>query len=225
MSAARILLASRSAGKLRELRPMIEGSGWTVTDLSDAGVPILADEDAIEAWETFEDNALAKARHFFARTGQPTLADDSGLEVAALDGAPGVRSRRWSGRADLDGEALDAANNAHLIERLRRTGSSDRRARYVCVAAYVDGTRELHARGEVSGRLLEEPRGTAGFGYDPYFVPDEGDGRTFGEMSREEKARLSHRGRAVTALLRQLARESEESGDAGSARGNGRLPP
>lgn len=201
-----LLLASRSAGKLRELRPMIEATGAAVNDLTEAGIAEEPAEDAIEAHATFEENALAKAHYFFERSGRPTLADDSGLEVAALDGAPGVRSRRWSGRDDLEGAALDAANNAHLMQRLRETGAADRRARYVCVAAFVDGQRELLARGEVAGRLLEAPRGSEGFGYDPYFVPDEGDGRTFAEMSRAEKARLSHRGRAVRALLASIAK-------------------
>lgn len=209
---ASLLLASRSAGKLRELRPMIEAAGATVLDLAEAGIPADPEEDELEVHDTFEENALAKARHFFARTGWPTIADDSGLEVAALGGAPGVRSRRWAGQAHLEGAALDAVNNAYLMERLRESGASDRRARFVCVAAFVDGRGEVTARGDVEGQLLDTPRGAGGFGYDPYFVPDEGDGRTFAEMSRGEKARLSHRGRAVAALLASVERRDSASG-------------
>ncbi|HET9452667.1 MAG TPA: non-canonical purine NTP pyrophosphatase [Gemmatimonadaceae bacterium] len=197
-----VLLASRSAGKLRELLPMFEAAGIPVADLTAAGLPYDPAEEAIEAFDSFEENALAKARHFFRLTGRPTVADDSGLEVAVLGGAPGVRSKRWSGRDDLEGAALDAANNRRLLEQLR--GATDRRARYVCIAAYVDALGELIARGEVEGRLLEAPAGAGGFGYDPYFVPAGGDGRTFAELSREEKEQLSHRGRAFAALLDDL---------------------
>ena len=197
-----VLLASRSAGKLRELLPMFEAAGIAVGDLTAAGLPYDPAEEAIEAFDSFEENALAKARHFFRLTGRPTVADDSGLEVAVLGGAPGVRSKRWSGRDDLEGAALDAENNRHLLAQVR--GAEDRSARYVCVAAYVDGRGELLARGEVAGRLLEAPAGVGGFGYDPYFVPAGGDGRTFAELSREEKEQLSHRGRAFAALLDDL---------------------
>ncbi len=151
---------------------------------------------------TFEENALAKARYFHERSGLPTLADDSGLVVAALDGRPGVLSKRWSGRTDLAGQALDDENNRLLQEKLR--GVSDRRAAYVCAAAFVGLDRELTTRGEVRGRIIAEPRGMEGFGYDPYFMSDEL-GRTFGEAVRAEKARVSHRGRAIAALFEALA--------------------
>lgn len=197
-----LLLATRSAGKLRELRPMFAAAGVQVVDLIEAGIPEDPDEDRLEAFDTFEENALAKARHFHQRSGLPTLADDSGLEVLALGGAPGVRSKRWSGRSDLTGLPLDEANNAMLLERLQ--GAGDRRARYVCVAALVDEGVSIVERGEVAGELLAAGRGEGGFGYDPYFVPGEGDGRTFAELSRAEKERLSHRGRAFGALLVRL---------------------
>jgi XTP/dITP diphosphohydrolase len=199
----RVLLATRSAGKWRELRPMFEAAGWDVVDLAEAGIPPSAAEDGIEAYATFEENARAKARYFFARGGGlPVVAEDSGLEVAALGGAPGVRSKRWSGRDDLSGEGLDEANNALLLARL--AGVSDRRARYVCVAVYWDGVREVVRRGETAGVIAEARRaGNNGFGYDPYFVSDEL-GRAFSETSREEKARVSHRGRAFSALLESL---------------------
>jgi XTP/dITP diphosphohydrolase len=202
LSRRSVLLATRSAGKLAELRPIFLAAGFDVVDLDSAGVPESADEDALEVFDTFEENALAKARYFFSRTGRPTVADDSGLEVAALGGAPGVRSKRWSGRPDLAGQALDDANNALLLERLR--GERDRAARYVCAASFVDGRRELVCRGVVAGRILESPRGAGGFGYDPYFWCTDLEG-TFGEMSREDKARVSHRGRAFTMLLAALS--------------------
>jgi XTP/dITP diphosphohydrolase len=197
-----VLLATRSAGKLRELEPIFAAAGFRVTTLDQSGIPELPDEDAIEGFETFEENALAKARHFFALGGGiPVVADDSGLAVVALADAPGVRSRRWGWRPGLDGLALDAANNAKLLDALR--GVEDRRARYVCAAAWCDGVRELVVRGEAWGRILDAPRGAGGFGYDPYFWSAEVAG-TFAELTREAKEVVSHRGRAFRELLRQL---------------------
>ena len=203
MSARAVLLATRSAGKLAELRPLFVAAGWSVAELGEAGLPELPEEEALEAFDTFEENARAKARYFHARSGgRPVVAEDSGLEVSALGGAPGVHSKRWSGRSDLAGQALDEANNALLLERLRGVG--DRRARYVCVAVYWDGEREVVARGETAGRIAERRHGGAnGFGYDPYFVSDEL-GRAFSEVTREEKSRVSHRGRAFARLLESL---------------------
>jgi len=200
-----IVLATRSAGKLWELRPIFAEAGLRVIDLSEAGLPETDDEAQVECFETFEANALAKARHFWSRCGCPVVADDSGLEVCALGGRPGVRSKRWAGRDDLTGRALDAANNARLLSEL--AGVPDRSARYVCVAAYVDGRREILRRGEVYGVVLEFPRGSEGFGYDPYFEATEL-GRTFGESLREEKARVSHRGRAFRELIDELRTSS-----------------
>ena len=175
-----IVLATRSAGKLRELRRIFHGSGFTVEDLAEAGVAPSAEEDELESADTFEENAAAKARFFHAGLGRPVVADDSGLEVFALGGRPGVRSKRWSERPDLHGLALDAANNARLVEELK--GKRDRGARYVCVACYVNDGVELSCRGEVEGRIVAEPRGSGGFGYDPYFLSSEL-GVTFGEAS------------------------------------------
>lgn len=198
---AAALLATRSAGKLRELRPLFASHGVAVIDLVEAGIPETRDEDSLECYSTFEENALAKARHFHARSGRPTFADDSGLAVEALGGAPGVHSKRWSERSDLSGQALDDENNRLLLARLR--GMTDRRASYVCAAAFVDGTRELVCRGVVYGSIVDEGRGASGFGYDPYFWSDEL-GRTFGEVDRGSKERVSHRGRAFRALLDRL---------------------
>ncbi|MGH7679192.1 MAG: non-canonical purine NTP pyrophosphatase, partial [Gemmatimonadaceae bacterium] len=166
-----MLLATRSAGKLRELQPLFAEAGVPVMNLDEAGIPESPHEDTLESAETFEANALAKARHFFRVSGSPTVADDSGLEVAALGGKPGVYSKRWSNRQDLSGQALDDANNALLLERL--SGCEDRRARYVCVAAFCDGRSEFVERGEVLGRIAKVARGGGGFGYDPYFESDE----------------------------------------------------
>lgn len=196
-----VLLATRSEGKLRELRPLFEAAGLGVQDLREAALPPAPDEDAVEAFDSFTANALAKARYFHALTGRPAVADDSGLEVEALDGAPGVHSKRWSGRDDLAGQRLDDANNAKLLEALRDV--ADPQARYVCAAAYVDAARQEVVVGATGGRIIREARGTEGFGYDPYFLSDEL-GATFGESSREAKERVSHRGRAFRALLARL---------------------
>ncbi len=201
MSSSTLLLATRSQGKLRELRPLFADAGLAVVDLVEAGIPETPDEDELERFETFEENALAKARWFRDVSGLPTVSDDSGLEVLALGGRPGVRSKRWSGRSDLSGQPLDDANNALLLREL--SGASERRARYVCVAAFVDGSRALVRRGETEGVIVDAPVGSGGFGYDPYFRSDEL-GRTFGEATRAEKERVSHRGRAFRALLSAL---------------------
>ena len=201
MRNGRILVATRSAGKLRELYPILEAAGFSPTDVGTEGIPESPAEDAVEAFGTFEENAAAKAWYFFQLSGLPSIADDSGLEVAALGGAPGVRSKRWSERRDLNGAALDAANNELLLERLG--DAADRRARYVCAAAYVDGVTAVTTRGEVNGVILRTPLGTGGFGYDPCFFADEL-GRTFAQSTIEEKERVSHRGRAVRALLERV---------------------
>lgn len=204
MSRSDILLATRSQGKLRELRPLFERAGFTVVDLDTWGLPEEPEEAGLERFETFEENALAKARHFYEVSGGiAAVADDSGLEVAALGGRPGVRSKRFSGRSDLSGRALDDANNAALLAELDGTREGDRGARFVCAAAFVGLDGDIVRRGETEGRILETPRGRGGFGYDPYFLSDEL-GRTFGEASTEAKEGVSHRGRAMRALIEAL---------------------
>jgi XTP/dITP diphosphohydrolase len=198
----RVVLATRSAGKLHELAPLLAGHGWVGVTLTELGVVETPAEAGIEVFDTFAENALAKARWFHAQTGEPTMADDSGLCVAALGGAPGVRSKRFSGRTDLRGQALDAANSAALMQAL--AGVSDRRAWYACAAAFVDGAREVVREGTVHGVITDAPRGAGGFGYDPWFVSDEL-GVTFAEASREAKEVVSHRGRAFRALFAALA--------------------
>jgi XTP/dITP diphosphohydrolase len=205
-----LILATRSLGKLHELGPMLAASGIATVTLDAAGIPEhAADEEGLEHFDTFEDNALAKARYFFERAGRrPTAADDSGLEVVALGGRPGVRTKRWSGRTDLSGRALDAANNAKMLSEL--SGVADRRARYVCVAAYIDAQGERVFRGESTGRILDAARGTGGFGYDPLFLSDDL-GVTFAEATREQKEQVSHRGRAFAQLAEWAIRTSRRS--------------
>ncbi len=212
MSGRPFLLATRSAGKLRELREIFSGSGLDVVDLSALGIPETAAENELERYDTFEDNALAKARYFFELSGGlPTFGDDSGMSVDALGGEPGVYSKRWSGRDDLTGRPLDDANNAKLVARMKDAQRRDPlrytdAARYVCVAAFKDAAGEVLRRGEVEGRVLTTPRGAGGFGYDPYFeAPDLGG--TFAESTIENTAASSHRARAFRALLTALRAE------------------
>ena len=197
-----LLVATRNRGKAAELAALVAGTGLRVVTLDDAGVPRSDQEDGLEQHATFEANALAKARFYHAASrGLTTVADDSGLEVEALGGAPGVHSRRWTGASGSD-EEVAAANNAALLQRLRDV--VDRTARFSCVVAYVDRERELVYRGTVPGRIAHVPRGANGFGYDPLFEADELDGRTFGEAAAAEKARVSHRARAFAQLAAAL---------------------
>ena len=200
-----LVLATRNAGKLRELAPLFAAAGIAVVDLASVGMhEESGDEGAVEVHDSFEANALAKARFFAARLGRACVADDSGLEVVALGGAPGVRSRRWArdeGVAASVGASEDGANNALLIRRL--AGQADRRARFVCAAAYSGGGRELGATGVVDGTVTLVARGGGGFGYDPFFHVD-ALGKTLAEATRAEKEAVSHRGAAFRALLAQL---------------------
>jgi XTP/dITP diphosphohydrolase len=206
-----VLLVTRSAGKRRELAALFAQAGIAVETLTDALVPESPEEASLEVHATFEDNALAKAKHFAARTGRVVVADDSGLCVDALDGRPGVHSKRWSGRDDLDGLELDAVNNRFLLDALHQAaarGRAERTAHYVCAAAAAwpdgDSIGCVVAMGHTAGVMLEVPRGEGGFGYDPYFASSPLGGRTFAEVTREEKASVSHRGAAVMALLGAL---------------------
>lgn len=202
----KLLVATRSPGKQREMRRVLEAAGHEVLFPDDAGLAESPSEEGLETADTFEGNARRKAEYFVRLSGLPTVADDSGLEVFALGGAPGVRSRRWAGAAG-DGAAVDAANNAELLRRLRGAPIERRRARYRCVLVLltkVAGIPEIF-EGACSGTILEEPRGTGGFGYDPLFQSDDL-GRTFAEASPEEKDSVSHRGRALAALAERLTR-------------------
>jgi XTP/dITP diphosphohydrolase len=205
----RFLLATRSQGKLAEMRAIFAEYGLQVIDLAELGIPETDEEDHLEQFDTFEDNALAKARYFFELSGgRPTFADDSGMCVDALSGEPGVYSKRWSGHADPDPRAVDAANNAKLVTRMNEARAAMGKsftdtARYVAVAVYKDDVGEVLRRGEIEGRVLAAPRGKGGFGYDPYFeAPDLGG--TFAESPLERTAATSHRSRAFRALLGAL---------------------
>jgi XTP/dITP diphosphohydrolase len=200
----KLLAATRSLGKQREFRRVLEPVGLEIVFPEDVGLHGTPAEDALELGETFESNARRKAEHFARLSGLPTVADDSGLEVFSLGGAPGVRSRRWAGASGSDTQ-VDGANNAELVRRLAGASEARRGARYRCVLVYLatPGAVPRVFEGTCGGRILEEPRGTGGFGYDPYFYSDEL-GKTFGEASAEEKDAVSHRGRALRALAAAL---------------------
>ena len=197
---ARLLVASRNQKKLAELRRVLEAagiSGLTLVSLDD--VPPF--EEAPETGATFEDNALAKARDGYAATGLPTVADDSGLEVAALNGMPGVLSARWSG---VHGN--DVANYELLLAQLRDVPDERRSAAFVSACALVTGPTAAEStvvRGAWPGVIARQPSGECGFGYDPVFVPDGGT-RSAAELSPAEKDAASHRGRALALLVPAL---------------------
>jgi XTP/dITP diphosphohydrolase len=189
-----VFCATGNPGKLREFRLAAQQFGFEIQEL-----PGLAQHPScVETGRTFEDNAIIKARYYGAHAPGLLFADDSGLEVDALDGAPGVISARYAGPG-----ATDALNNALLLGNMR--GRENRRARFVCVIALTNRGELLRTfRGAVEGEILEAPRGTGGFGYDPlfYYPPY---GRSLAEVSLEEKMAVSHRGKALTALFRYLS--------------------
>lgn len=204
--ARRLLLATRSSGKLRELEPLVRGAGLAPVTLADLGLSEQAEEDALEAYTSFADNAMAKAAYFFERAGGlPVLAEDSGLCVTALGGAPGVHSKRWGGESGLSGAALDRHNVERILEAVR--GAEDRSARFVCSAVVVWSGGAVAGDGETVGRLLEARCGEGGFGYDPVFWSSELSA-CFGLVSAGEKARVSHRSRAVHVALAQYVKAS-----------------
>lgn len=187
------VFASRNRHKAEQVRVLLPDVELVALD------DVAPDLELAEPFDTFESNALAKARAVVAATGIPAIADDSGIEVDALEGSPGVFSARFAGE-----EATDADNNTKLVGLLKDVPERDRTCRYRCVAVYVapDGT-ELVADGRCEGHVVLEGRGDLGFGYDPHVVPD-GETRTMGEIPLEEKLRFSHRGRAFRALRTQL---------------------
>ena len=202
-----LLLATRSAHKVQEIRTILSGiPRLTVLDLDDIGLEWRDEEEALEPFDTFEENARSKAEYFHARTGLPTVADDSGLEVDALGGAPGVRSKRFAPVEGLTGHKLDQANNNYLVERLGALELEKRTGQYVCVAALLGfASQMIVTRGEAKGLILAEPRGGGGFGYDPYFFEPNLE-MTFAELHPDQKNELSHRGKAFRALTIILER-------------------
>jgi XTP/dITP diphosphohydrolase len=194
----KVVIASNNPGKLRELRAMLEQLGIEAIPQTEFAVP-----EADEPHHTFLENALAKARHAAGRTGLAALADDSGLCVPALGGAPGVDSAYYAGR-EGSREERDARNNAKLVEQLR--GAADRSAFYYCVLVLVRSAGDpapLVADGSWHGEIVLAPRGANGFGYDPYFAVRDL-GATAAELAAEDKNRVSHRGQALAALASKL---------------------
>jgi XTP/dITP diphosphohydrolase len=193
----KLVLASGNAGKLREFRRLLEPLGIAVVPQAELGIT-----DADEPHVTFVENALAKARHASAHSGLSALADDSGVCVDALGGAPGVHSARFAGEPKSDDR-----NNAALVEALRDV--ADRRAHYACVLVLVrsaDDPEPIIAEGRWDGRIVDAPRGSGGFGYDPHFEDAE-TGLTGAELPLAQKNALSHRGQAMRALIAKLRRE------------------
>jgi len=206
-----LVLATRSTHKIKEIRTILDVvPNLRVLDLTEASVPYDDAEEDLEPFDTFEENAASKAAYFQRITGLPTVADDSGIEIDLLGGAPGVRSKRFSPDQSLSGLALDEANNEHLLASLGDAPLTERTARYVCVAVLNRGLNHggpdhvTCVRGEAPGVILDAPRGAGGFGYDPLFF-DEELGRTFAEIAPEEKNARSHRGKAFRALAERLA--------------------
>lgn len=193
----KILLASNNPGKVREIQAILAEHDFYVIPQTELGIP-----DADETGLTFVENAILKARHAAMHSGLPAIADDSGLEVDALGGAPGVYSARYAGRG-----ATDAENNAKLLEALAGVSFARRTARFRCVMVYLRHAGDpspVIAGGAWSGLILEEARGAAGFGYDPlFYVPERGCASA--ELNPEDKNRLSHRGQALRRLATALA--------------------
>lgn len=197
----KIVLATRNKHKVEEIKEIIKihldgelYSKLEILSVSDfSGIP-----DVEEDGKTFEENALKKAREVYKFTGLPTIADDSGIEVDFLNGEPGIFSARYAGRG-----ATDEQNNAKLLKSLENVPIEKRTARFRCVIAYVDGEVERTFEGVVEGKVIFQPRGSGGFGYDPLFVPD-GFDLTYAEMPRELKNRISHRARAMQKFIEFL---------------------
>ncbi len=218
-SVTTLLVATTNRGKARELRHGLRRSAVRIVTLDDLGIR----SEYRETGATFAENARGKSLHYSSLSGLPTLADDSGLEIEALGGAPGVYSARFSGPG-----ATDARNIDKVLRLLTRVPDRERKARFVCCMVLSRGGRVLKtARGVVRGRIIREPRGESGFGYDPVFFYRPL-GRTFGELSTVEKEAISHRGRALArmiAFLEQALKEGRPSlWEGGTARGGGSAP-
>jgi XTP/dITP diphosphohydrolase len=200
----KLLAATRNPGKQLEIRRILGRAGLEIVFPDDVWLRESSAGDALELAESFEANARRKAEYFARLSMLPTFADDSGLEVLSLGGEPGVRSRRWAGATGKP-EEVDAANNAELLRRLAGAAERRRVARYRCVLVFLRTPDAIPTvcHGDCTGRILEAPRGSNGFGYDPLFLSDEL-GKTFGEATAEEKDRVSHRGRALRGLAQGL---------------------
>lgn len=190
-----LVLATQNLHKITEIQAVLP------KDIQASGINDLVKSELEETGTTLEENALQKARIIYQLTGNPTLSDDSGLEVLALNYAPGVYSARYAGL-----EKDDQANNAKLLQELREV--EQRHARFRAVLAFIDGTGEYLFEGIVNGVIATEPLGNNGFGYDPLFIPDE-ETRTFAQMTSDEKNRLSHRSKAVKAWAQWMSKRNQ----------------
>jgi XTP/dITP diphosphohydrolase len=191
-----LIVATGNSGKLREIREILHDLPYALSSLSDRWNPV---PSIPETGDTFLANARQKAAWVFGRTGIWTIADDSGLEVDALGGAPGVKSARYAGK---NGDSR--ANNEKLLQALSSTPDGQRTARFKCVVVLMTSSDAFYsAEGSCRGRIIDTPRGTEGFGYDPLFVPD-GFGQTFSELQSSAKHAISHRGKALKQLRRYL---------------------
>jgi XTP/dITP diphosphohydrolase len=201
----RLLVATRSRGKQAELRALFAILPFEIVFPDEIGLAQSAAEAGLEVFDSFVANARSKAAWFAAQSGLATVSDDSGLEVDALNGEPGVQSRRFAGRDGPDHQVTEA-NNSLLLARLGSTPDSQRSARYRCVLVMLPGRDqpEIVAEGVVEGAIVRSARGDHGFGYDPLFFSSEL-GLTFGEATQEAKDAVSHRARAVAALVSMLA--------------------
>ncbi|MBO6177785.1 MAG: XTP/dITP diphosphatase [Selenomonadaceae bacterium] len=189
----KIVIATKNKGKIREMKDAFKDFDVTVAALEEFGDL----EEAVEDGETFEDNAKKKAVHYQRLTGTAVIADDSGLEVAILDNAPGVYSARFAG-----GHESDAANNEKLVEEIKKRGATSSPARYRCVLAFADSSGEtLFSEGSCEGEIRLNPKGSGGFGYDPYFYIGE---KSMAELSLKEKDKISHRGVALRRMIKLL---------------------
>lgn len=205
-----LLIATRNLGKQREIKTILRDVGYRIVFPDEVGLSERSEEANIEIAETFEGNARSKAEYFARRSGLATAAEDSGLEVFALGGLPGVRSRRFA-MATAPPPEQDAANNAELLRRMAGLPREKRRARYRCVVSFVrkPGAIPLSFEGSCTGVIMEAPRGAEGFGYDPLFWSDDLKA-SFGEAMPEDKDAVSHRGRAFRAFAEWLALRRQE---------------
>ena len=204
LSPAAVLVATRSAHKLAEIRRLLADVPVRLVGPADIGLEARHEEEGLEPHDTFAANALSKARYFHERSGLPTLADDSGLSVDALGGGPGVRTKRFAPSDWAARWGVDEANNRWLLARLEGIRGAGRGAHYACALAGVDARGEAVFEGRVDGVVADAPRGTGGFGYDPLFVP-RGETRTYAELPPEVKTRTSHRADAARAARAWVA--------------------
>lgn len=194
MKFEKIILATHNQGKIAEMREMLKPLGIAVSSAAELNLP-----DVEETGTTFEENAKLKAEQLSALSGLPCLADDSGLCVDALDGHPGVYSARYAPNRDFD------KGMQMLLDELAATRDTERKAHFSCVMAFARPDEKTQVfEGRVDGRIAQAKKGSGGFGYDPIFVPDEGDGRSFAEFDGAEKNKISHRGRALRKFLEYL---------------------